>query len=36
MKLAAICDTDTADGLRLAGIHLSYIPEDNPVKILEN
>ena len=33
MKLAAICDRDTAMGLRLAGIHNLYIPEDeNPVK----
>jgi len=35
MKLAAICDKDTAVGLRLAGIHDIYIPEENPVKILD-
>ena len=35
MKLAAICDADTAVGLRLAGIHDVFIPEENPVKILD-
>ncbi len=35
MKLAAICDKDTAVGLRLAGIHELYVPEENPVKILD-
>ena len=35
MNLAAICDRDTAVGLRLAGIHESYVPEENPVKILD-
>lgn len=35
MKLAAICDKDTAVGLRLAGIHDLYVPEENPVKILD-
>ncbi len=35
MKLAAICDKDTAVGLRLAGIHKLYVPGENPVKILD-
>jgi V/A-type H+-transporting ATPase subunit F len=35
MKLAAICDKDTAVGFRLAGIHELYIPEENPVKNLD-
>jgi V/A-type H+-transporting ATPase subunit F len=35
MKIAAICDRDTAVGLRLAGIHELFIPEENPVKILD-
>lgn len=34
MKLAAICDKDTAVGLRLAGIHELFIPSENPIKIL--
>ena len=35
MKLAAICDRDTAVGLRLAGIHELFVPDENPVKILD-
>lgn len=35
MRLSAICDKDTAVGLRLAGIHELFIPDDNPVKILD-
>jgi V/A-type H+-transporting ATPase subunit F len=35
MKLAAICDTDTAVGLRLAGLHDIFIPNGNPVKLLD-
>jgi len=35
MKLAAICDRDTAVGLRIAGIHELLIPEDNPVNTLD-
>ena len=33
MKLAAICDKDTAVGLKLAGIKEMYIPEGNTEKI---
>jgi V/A-type H+-transporting ATPase subunit F len=33
MKLAAICDKDTAVGLKLAGIKDTYITEDNSEKI---
>jgi len=33
MKLAALCDRDTAVGLRLAGIQEIYISEDNEVKL---
>jgi V/A-type H+-transporting ATPase subunit F len=36
MKLAAICDTDTAVGLRLAGLHDIFIPNDAPVKALDS
>jgi len=35
MKLAAICDNDTAVGLRLAGVHELYVPNGNPVKMLD-
>ena len=35
MKLAAICDADTAVGLRLAGLHDIYIADDNPVRLLD-
>ena len=35
MKLAAICDRDTAVGLRLAGIHKLFIATENPVKIFD-
>jgi V/A-type H+-transporting ATPase subunit F len=35
MKLAAICDKDTAVGLRITGIHELIIPEDNPVNTLD-
>jgi V/A-type H+-transporting ATPase subunit F len=33
MKLAAICDRDTAVGLRLAGIQELFIPADNAKEI---
>ena len=33
MKLVALCDKDTAVGLRLAGIQDIFIPEDNEVKL---
>jgi V/A-type H+-transporting ATPase subunit F len=33
MKLAALCDKDTAVGLRLAGIQEIYISEGNEVKL---
>ncbi len=33
MKLAAICDKDTAIGLRLAGIKETHVNEENPNKI---
>ncbi|HHH80018.1 MAG TPA: hypothetical protein ENL13_03855 [Thermoplasmatales archaeon] len=29
MKIAAICDEDTAVGLKLAGVHEVYVPENN-------
>lgn len=35
MKLAAICDRDTAVGLRLAGVHELFVADDNPVKMLD-
>lgn len=35
MKIAAICDRDTAVGLRLAGIHEIFIPAEKPLKILD-
>ncbi len=35
MKLAAICDKDTAVGFRLSGIFELFIPDENPVKILD-
>ena len=35
MKLAAICDKDTAVGLRLAGVQELFIANRNPVKILD-
>ncbi len=35
MKLAAICDSDTAVGLQLAGIQEIFIPENNSQKIFE-
>lgn len=35
MKMAAICDKDTAVGLRLAGIHELFIPGENPVRVLD-
>ena len=35
MKLAAICDKDTAVGLRLAGVYELFIPDENPVKMLD-
>jgi V/A-type H+-transporting ATPase subunit F len=35
MKLAAICDKDTAVGLKLAGLQELYIPDENPVKMLD-
>ena len=33
MKIAAICDNDTAMGLRLSGIKEVYVPNDDAVKI---
>lgn len=33
MKLAALCDEDTAVGLRLAGIKETYVPKENSAKI---
>jgi V/A-type H+-transporting ATPase subunit F len=33
MKLAALCDKDTAVGLRLAGIQEMYVSEGNEVKL---
>lgn len=33
MKIAGICDSDTAMGLRLAGIKEVYVPKGNAVKI---
>ena len=35
MKLAALCDPDTAVGLRLAGIHELFIPRENPLTMLD-
>ena len=35
MKLAAICDKDTAVGLRLAGVQELFIPDRDPVKMLD-
>jgi len=32
MKIAAICDNDTAVGLRLAGLQELYVPDDDAVK----
>ncbi|HEC94990.1 MAG TPA: V-type ATP synthase subunit F [Thermoplasmatales archaeon] len=29
MKIAALCDEDTAIGFRLAGVHEVYVPENN-------
>ena len=36
MKLAALCDKDTAVGLRLAGIHELYIEKEKNIKDLWN
>jgi V/A-type H+-transporting ATPase subunit F len=36
MKLAALCDRDTAVGLRLAGIHELYIEKEKNVRDLWN
>ena len=33
MKLAALCDEDTAVGLQLAGIKETYVPKDDSAKI---
>jgi len=33
LKIAALCDRDTATGFRLAGIKNTYIPEENVVKL---
>ena len=33
MKIAGICDNDTAMGLRLAGIKEIYVPDEDAVKI---
>ena len=34
MKLAALCDNDTAMGFRLAGVHEIFIPKENDTKEL--
>ena len=33
MKIAALCDEDTAVGLRLAGIKETYVPKEDSAKI---
>jgi len=33
MKLAALCDEDTAVGLRLVGIKETYVPKEDSAKI---
>ncbi len=33
MKLATLCDEDTAVGLRLAGIKETYVPKEDSAKI---
>ena len=33
MKIAAICDQDTSTGLRLAGVHETFTPTDDAVRI---
>lgn len=33
MKIASICDNDTAMGLRLAGIKDVFVPKDNAIQI---
>jgi V/A-type H+-transporting ATPase subunit F len=33
MKMAAICDNDTAVGLRLTGLQELYVPDDDAVKL---
>jgi len=35
MKIAALCDKDTAVGLRLAGVHEIFISEGNPIKFFD-
>lgn len=35
MKLAAICDRDTAVGLRIAGVHELFIPNENPINMFD-
>jgi V/A-type H+-transporting ATPase subunit F len=35
VKLAAICDRDTATGFRLAGINDLFIPDENPIKTFD-
>ena len=35
MKLAALCDMDTAVGLRLAGVNNLFIPKDNPASLFQ-
>ncbi|UCD14528.1 MAG: hypothetical protein JSW60_03670 [Thermoplasmatales archaeon] len=35
MKLAALCDKDTAVGLRLAGVNELFVPNGIPVKMLD-
>lgn len=33
MKIIGFCDKDTAIGLRIAGIHDVYIPQDNEISL---
>ena len=33
MKIAGLCDKDTATGLRLAGVKELFIPEDNELSL---
>ncbi|MDH7517628.1 MAG: V-type ATP synthase subunit F [Candidatus Thermoplasmatota archaeon] len=35
MKIAAICDNDTAIGLRLAGMHECFVPEKDSLLVFD-
>ncbi len=35
MKIAAICDSDTAAGLRLAGIQDCFVPKDSSLLVFD-